>query len=298
MDNPENINTQEILNEIDVVLKKNIYKIISEKYKVYETTHNSFKHLSSTFFEYFNNELQCKNNVPNNNEEIISLKYEIKELENKLKISNENYDLLNTSVTTLMNIITKLNFDINELRHNKINNDLTKVVIKEETIEEETIEEETIEKENIKLIIEETKKDIKEEQDEEEEVDQDEEEEEEEDEEEEEEEQEEEEEDEEEQKEKEDEDEEDEDEEEEQEEEEQEEEEQEEDEEEEQEEDVETENEEEQEEKDEEEELFEIEIDDITYCTNDENNGDIYEINNDEIGKKVGYLKDGEPFFI
>jgi hypothetical protein len=52
------------------------------------------------------------------------------------------------------------------------------------------------------------------------------------------------------------------------------------------------------EEEDEEEELFEIEIDDVTYCTNDEENGVIYELNKDgDVGNKVGYLKDGEPFF-
>jgi len=48
----------------------------------------------------------------------------------------------------------------------------------------------------------------------------------------------------------------------------------------------------------EEEELFEIEIDDITYCTNNEENGYIYELTEDgECGEKVGYLKEGEPFF-
>jgi hypothetical protein len=48
----------------------------------------------------------------------------------------------------------------------------------------------------------------------------------------------------------------------------------------------------------EEEELVEIEIDDITYCTNNEDNGFIYELSEDgEVGNKVGYLKEGEPFF-
>ena len=47
-----------------------------------------------------------------------------------------------------------------------------------------------------------------------------------------------------------------------------------------------------------EEELFEIEIDDITYCTNNEENGFIYELTEDgEVGKKVGFIKDGEPDF-
>jgi GxxExxY protein len=51
-------------------------------------------------------------------------------------------------------------------------------------------------------------------------------------------------------------------------------------------------------EEEEEEELFEIEIDDITYCTNNEENGIIYEVDKDgSVGKQVGYLKEGEPFF-
>jgi len=56
--------------------------------------------------------------------------------------------------------------------------------------------------------------------------------------------------------------------------------------------------EEEEEEQAEEEEVTEIEIDDVTYYTNDEENGFIYESTEDnEVGDKVGYLKDGEPFF-
>ena len=51
------------------------------------------------------------------------------------------------------------------------------------------------------------------------------------------------------------------------------------------------------EEADDEEEYTEIEIDDVTFCTNNEENGFIYELNNGEVGNKVGYLKDGEPFF-
>jgi len=52
------------------------------------------------------------------------------------------------------------------------------------------------------------------------------------------------------------------------------------------------------EEEEEEEEIFEIEIDDKTYCTNDDENGYIWELTDDgEQGEKVGYLKDGEPFF-
>ena len=43
---------------------------------------------------------------------------------------------------------------------------------------------------------------------------------------------------------------------------------------------------------------IEIDIDDVTYCTNNEENGFIYELTEDgDVGEKVGYLKDGEPFF-
>ena len=51
-------------------------------------------------------------------------------------------------------------------------------------------------------------------------------------------------------------------------------------------------------ENEEEEDFFEIEIDDVTYCTNNEETGIIYEVDKEgDIGKRVGYLKDGEPFF-
>ena len=50
--------------------------------------------------------------------------------------------------------------------------------------------------------------------------------------------------------------------------------------------------------KEEEEELEIITIDDIDYCTNDMENGFIWELSEDgEQGDKVGYLKEGEPFF-
>jgi len=52
------------------------------------------------------------------------------------------------------------------------------------------------------------------------------------------------------------------------------------------------------EEEEEEEEYFEIEIDDITYYTNNEENGIIYEVTKEEeVGKKVGYIKEIEPYF-
>jgi len=48
----------------------------------------------------------------------------------------------------------------------------------------------------------------------------------------------------------------------------------------------------------EEEELFEIEIDDVTYCTNNEDNGIIFELDKDgNVGKKVGFLKEGDAYF-
>jgi hypothetical protein len=48
-----------------------------------------------------------------------------------------------------------------------------------------------------------------------------------------------------------------------------------------------------------EEEVFEIEIDDVSYFTNDEENGILYEVDSTgDPGKKVGVLKDGEPFFL
>jgi hypothetical protein len=54
----------------------------------------------------------------------------------------------------------------------------------------------------------------------------------------------------------------------------------------------------EEEEEEEEEEIFEIEIDDVTYCTNNDENGFIWELTEDgEQGEKVGYFKESEPFF-
>jgi len=54
----------------------------------------------------------------------------------------------------------------------------------------------------------------------------------------------------------------------------------------------------EEEEEEEEEELFEIEIENVTYCTNNEDNGIIYELEKDgNVGKQIGYLKDGEAIF-
>ena len=48
----------------------------------------------------------------------------------------------------------------------------------------------------------------------------------------------------------------------------------------------------------EDEEVFEIEIDDVTYFTTDEENGILYEVSSDgEVGNKVGIIKNGEPIF-
>jgi hypothetical protein len=52
------------------------------------------------------------------------------------------------------------------------------------------------------------------------------------------------------------------------------------------------------EEEEEEEELIEIEIDGVTYCTENEDNGFIYVLDKDgNVGETTGYLKNGEPFF-
>jgi hypothetical protein len=50
-------------------------------------------------------------------------------------------------------------------------------------------------------------------------------------------------------------------------------------------------------EEEEDEEIFEIEIDETTYCTNNDENGFIYQLNDGEVGDKVGYFKESEPFF-
>ena len=47
-----------------------------------------------------------------------------------------------------------------------------------------------------------------------------------------------------------------------------------------------------------EEDIFEIDIGNKTYCTNDEKNGKIYNLINDEIGNEVGFFKNGKPVFI
>jgi hypothetical protein len=61
---------------------------------------------------------------------------------------------------------------------------------------------------------------------------------------------------------------------------------------------VETEDEEDDKKNEEDEELFEIEIDGTTYCTNNEESGLIFELTEDgDVGEKIGYLKEGEPFF-
>jgi hypothetical protein len=52
------------------------------------------------------------------------------------------------------------------------------------------------------------------------------------------------------------------------------------------------------EESEDDEEIYEIDIDDTTYCTNNDENGFIWELTKDsEQGEKVGYFKNGEPFF-
>jgi len=61
---------------------------------------------------------------------------------------------------------------------------------------------------------------------------------------------------------------------------------------------IETESKEDEEEDEDDEEIFEIEIDDKNYCTNNDDNGFIWELSDDgEQGDKVGYFKESEPFF-
>ena len=51
-------------------------------------------------------------------------------------------------------------------------------------------------------------------------------------------------------------------------------------------------------EQEDEEDLFEIEIDDVLYLANDDENGILYEMTSDgDVGKKIGIIKDGEPIF-
>ena len=58
------------------------------------------------------------------------------------------------------------------------------------------------------------------------------------------------------------------------------------------------ENEDEDEDKDEDEEIFEIDINDKTYCTNNHENGFIWELTEEgEQGEKIGYFKECKPFF-
>jgi hypothetical protein len=51
-------------------------------------------------------------------------------------------------------------------------------------------------------------------------------------------------------------------------------------------------------EKEEEEEYFEVEINNVSYCTNNEVSGFIYGLDEEGgVGNKLGYMKDSEPFF-
>ena len=107
-------NTDEILQEINVVLKNNIGKLVNEKYKLYETTHKSVMHLTSTLREHMRDELHDKTNTQKDvikNEDTKNLNNKITELDDKIDLSNTNYELLNKTVTSLVDIISKLNIE-------------------------------------------------------------------------------------------------------------------------------------------------------------------------------------------
>ena len=274
-----NFNTQPLLNEIDNVIKRGLSNILQEfvnRYELLENTHKQIMNLPSVVNElngnyHFDNDSKTDEAIFCSDVEADKtiftsihdmthdmVKDEIFNIEKKLEMLENKYDAIIPVLNKLANVIQTLGDDVKQIKNTPVLSE---------------------EKENIKLIIEDQ---VEEESDEEEQAEEEEEEEEEEEaveEEEEEEEEQEEEEAEEEQEEEETEAEE-------------------EAEEQAEEEEEEEEAEEQAEDEEEEEEIFEIEIDDVTYCTNNEDNGFIYELTEDgEQGEKVGYLKDGEPFF-
>ena len=275
-----NFNTQPLLNEIDNVIKRGLSNILQDfvnRYELLENTHKQIMNLPSVVNELngnyqFDNDSKTDEAIFCSDEEADKtiftsihdmthdmVKDEIFNIEKKLEMLENKYDAIIPVLNKLANVIQTLGDDVKQIKNTPVLSE---------------------EKENIKLIIEDQ---VEEESDEEEQAEEEEEEEDEQEEEQEEEEAEEQAEEQEEEEEAE----------------EQAEEEQEEEEAEEQaEEEQEEEEAEEQAEDEEEEEIFEIEIDDVTYCTNNEDNGFIYELTEDgEQGEKVGYLKDGEPFF-
>jgi hypothetical protein len=259
-------NTQPLLEEIDAVIKRglsNVLKDFLHKYETIEHTHNQILNILS-----LNNDL--------NTDQCINLNFDL-ENDTKFSVSMNDedadksiykniHDMTQEMVTTSMSNIEK-KIETLEQKYDSIFTVLNKAVAVLEELKKSKDTVVVVEKENIKLEVVEKEEEEEEEEEQEEEVEEEEEEEDEEVEEEQDEEVEEVEE--------------------------------------EQDEEVEEEEEEEQEdeekkqvEDEEEEELVEIEIDDVTYCTNDEENGFIYELSAEgEQGDKVGYLKDGEPFF-
>jgi hypothetical protein len=282
-------NTEPILSEIDKVIKNGLSELLSQhldRYYLLERTHEAIMNLPSVL----------EANKYNNTEKIETQTQprQIEEYEEKYKNILFKNELLVTEINCLKDEVNTLRNQLNELK-NKTGKDTIDL-----TVDQVVIKIEHVEKENIKLEIEEDEQVQEEEEQEEEEQEEEEQEEEEEDV------QEEEEEDVQEEEEEDVQEEEEEDVQEEEEEQEEEKEdtkedkqrEQEEEDEEEKSNDVETEEEEEEEEEEEDEEYIEIDIDDVTYCTNNEENGFIYELTTDgDIGTKLGYLKDGEPFF-
>jgi len=290
----DSFNTNELVLEIENVIKTGLNKILRNhinRYEMLEETHKQIMSLPSIANELNKNFTETKminHNIINisddeddineksfKNIETITkklIKEEMVTIEEKLEIMEKKYESITPLLEAILSTIKSLNNDVLLLKNNRDVKIIESVAHTSSIIEPAIVASSV--NENIKLEIEEKEVESDEEEEEEEEESESEEEEEEEEEEESEEEEEEEEEEEKEEEKKEV-----------------------------KEDDIETEaseeeEEEKEEEEEEEEELFEIEIDDTTYCTNNEENGFIYELTTDgDVGEKVGYLKEGEPFF-
>jgi len=281
--NHMNFNTEKLVKQIDVVLKNGIYELLNgfmDRHDLLEKTHNKIMNLPSVKNELSRNNIasdyDCESDSDADSDaDADSIDYikkkditvresirdmTVKIVKNEVKSMKEKLSLIEQKMNDFNNVFQVILKEINVLKTQTKRNevvDLTKTFSEVKIKEEPTF----LEKENIKLKIEEQNViDEEEEELEEEELDEEEDEEELEEEDEDEEEDEELEED---------------------------------------EKSIETENSEKKLElQEEEEELFEIEIGDINYYTNNEENGFIYQItSDDDIGEKIGYIKDGEPFF-
>jgi hypothetical protein len=153
-----NFNTEPILNEIDLVIKKGLSKILkdyTDRYNLLESTHKKIMELPSVV-----NELNLKDNDYDDDDEsiktndvpiIVSIKDMTKELvveeidnvvskfEKKIENLETKYDLI---FPVFDKILEKINVLSNELKEIKISQNKVKLIIDNE-------------KENIKLEIEE-----------------------------------------------------------------------------------------------------------------------------------------------